>query len=120
MLGSLDKILAEVHSENLTLAISGPYTIWLSWCENVLAFTLGAIYFKRNKIVLTYLSLLAIGIVCALIFGLCANGNFELDPTDISEDSLMRIVNTGIYVLYAIIFAALDLGLYFRIKTLKH
>lgn len=120
MLDGIDNTLAEIQTDNVSLAISGPYAIWLSWCENVLAFTLGAVIFKRNKIVFTYLSMLAIGITFALIFGLCAGGNFHLSPSDFNEDSLMRLLNVGIYVLYALIFAALDLGLYFRIKTIKH
>ena len=120
MLDWTHKTLAEFHTDNINFAMSGPYALWLNWCESVLVFTLGAIYFKRNKIVFTYLSLLAIGIVVALVVGLCAGGNFDLEPRDFDEDSLMKMLNVGVYALYAVIFAALDLGLYFRIKTLKH
>lgn len=120
MLDWTHRTLAEFHTDNVSLAISGPYAIWLNWCESVIVFTLGAVIFKRNKIVFTYLSLFAIAVVLALTLGICFKGNIDLDPSDFNEDYLMRMLNVGIYVLYAIIFAVLDLALYFRIKTLKH
>ena len=121
--GGIEKMLAEFHTENMDLAIGGPYALYLSWCADALAFALGAILFRKNKIVYTFLSLMGIGILITIVIGLIANGfnfDFNLGPEDINEDSLMRLLNIIIYSLYVIEFAVLDLGIYFRIKTLKH
>ena len=124
LVSGLNEILADVNGETgVELFIGAKTGIWLNWCADILFFALGAIFFRKNKIVYTFLSAMGIGILITLIGGIiAASGNFELniEPEDLSEDSLMRTLNLIIYALYVVEFALLDLGIYFRIKTLKH
>ena len=116
---SIGGAVAEVHTDNIKFAFNGPVVTYLSWCENILAFTLGAIFFRKNKIVYTFLSLMGIGIACTLIFAGIFGGDVHIDLEDVSEDRMLRMINYGMYTLYVVVFAILDLGLYFRIKTIK-
>lgn len=118
----LGSILDEIHSDNVRLAFSGPYALYLSWCSNILFFTLGAIFFRKNKTVYTILSAFGIGLLITVVSGIfVANGfDFNFEPGDINEDSLMRTVNAVLFIIYLVEFALLDLGIYFRVKTLKH
>ena len=111
---------ASIHTENVQFAFNGPLAVYLSWSQNILAFTLGAIFFRKNKIVYTFLTLMAIGILCTIISAaIFGNDSIIYKPETINEDSLLRLLNFGIYALYVVIFIILDLGLYFRIKTIK-
>jgi len=116
----IDKLLAEFHSETIDIAINGPYALYLSWCGNILTFTLGAIIFRKNKVVYTILSMFAIGIFISVAAGIIMNGDMNLAPEDISEDRIMRILNWTMYIIYIVEFTLLNLGIFFRIKTLKH
>ena len=118
---SISDAVAEVHSENVDFAVKGPVFLYLSWCENILAFTLGSIFFRKNMIVYTLLTMMAIGIVCTLVsVGVLGQDSVVYTPETINEDSLMRLLNYGLYAIYVVVFTLLDLGLYFRIKTIKH
>ena len=118
--GTMSKALAEFHSENVSIGIVGPWATYLSWCGNILTFTLGAIFFRKNKIVLTILSVIGICILLVVAGGIVFGGEMHIEPADINEDSLMRLLNCVIYGLYFVEFTLLNLGIYFRIKTLKH
>lgn len=120
---SLDNLIAQFHSENRDFALGGPYGVYLNWCADILTFALGAIFFRKNKIVYTFLSIMGIGIAISVVAGIFfSNCGFDLNfgPEDINEDSIMRWLNICVYAVYAVEFALLDLGLFFRIKTLKH
>lgn len=118
---SVGSASAQIHTDNVQFAFSGPLFTYFSWCQNILAFALGAIFFRKNKIVYTFLTLMAIGIVCTIIAAaVFGNDSIIYKPEAISEDSLLRMLNFGMYALYVVIFAVLDLALYFRVKTLKH
>jgi hypothetical protein len=120
VMDGLKGAMTEIHTDNVSLAFNAPSLLYLEWCGNILLFTLGAIFFRRNKIVYTFLSIFAIGLAATLAIGLVFGGNIEIQPQDISEDRIMRLFNMGLYLFYIVSFALLDLGLYFRIKTLKH
>ena len=120
---SLDSVIAQFHSDNVDFAMGGPYGVYLNWCADILVFALGAIVFRKNKIVYTFLSLMGIGIAISVVAGVfLSNWGFDLNigPEDIDEDYLMRWLNIGVYAIYVVEFALIDLGLFFRIKTLKH
>ncbi|MBR5924613.1 MAG: hypothetical protein IKZ60_04060 [Bacteroidales bacterium] len=119
ILDAMQKGVAEVHAENVKLMMNGPWFIYLSWCQNILAFALGAIFFRKNKIVYTFLTLMAIGILCTIITAVVFGGEVHISPEDITDDKLMRMLNWGLCAMYVVIFAVLDLGLYFRINTIK-
>lgn len=119
----LGSVLAEIHTENVSLAFGSRYGLYLNWCANILFFALGALLFRKNKIVYTFLSLMGIGILITMAAGLAASvGDFSMhiSPEDVTEDSLMHTINGVLYALYVIEFALLDLGIFFRIKSLKH
>ena len=117
---AMGSAVAEVHTDNVNFVFNGPVFTYLSWCENILAFALGAIFFRKNKIVYTFLTMMAIGIACTIITAAFFGGDVHIEPGDITEDSLLRLLNFGLCAIYVVVFALLDLGLYFRIKTLKH
>ncbi|MBQ9310623.1 MAG: hypothetical protein IJ222_07145 [Bacteroidales bacterium] len=119
--GGMGAVFAEIHSDNVNLALNAPFAIYLSWCADILFFVLGAIFFRKNKIVHTFLTLMGIGILISLVAGFFASsGLFDIEVRGVNEDAFMRWFNVGVYALYVIEFALLDLGIYFRIKTLKH
>lgn len=118
---SINGMIAHVHTDNVQFAMNGPVSVYLSWCQNILAFGLGAIFFRKNKIVYTFLALMAIGIVCTVTSaGIIGADSPLYKPEAIDEDNLMRLLNFGIYAIWVVVFVLLDLGLYFRIKTIKH
>lgn len=116
----LGAVLAEFHSENIDFAVSGPYATYLSWCGNILTFALGAILFRKNKVVLTFLCMMGIGLFITICAGIAFGGDVNISPEDINEDRLMHLLNMTLYILYVVEFALLDLGIFFRIKSLKH
>ena len=120
MMDGLGSVLAEFHSENVSFAVGGPWAIYLSWCADILVFTLGAMYFRKHKVVYTFLSLFALGLLMTMALGILFNGNMHISPEDINEDSLMHTLNAVVYTLYVVEFVVLDLAIFFRIKTLKH
>ena len=119
IIDAITKGVNELHTENVKLLFNGPWFVYLSWCQNILAFALGAIFFRKNKIVYTFLTLMAIGILCTIITAVVFGGEVHISPEDITDDKLMRMLNWGLCAMYVVIFAVLDLGLYFRIKTIK-
>ena len=118
--GALGSLWAELER----LAISWPYALYLSWCENILLFTLGAIFFKKSKIGLTFLSyfllMMAISMGSVAIMRAIGLEGLNIDFDSITEEGLVRTANIALYVIYFIWFAVSDLLLYLRIKTLKH
>lgn len=99
-----------------------------TWCSTVLAFTLGAILFRKSKAAKTILCLIAIGIVCSSIFAaLGENGildsiveRFGYYESDFEISKAVSILNAWINISTGITLAALAAGIFFRIKTLKH
>lgn len=123
IIASLEAILAEFHADDGTmLAISVPYSLYLSWCENILVFTLGAIFFRKNKVVCTFLALIALGVALSVfsVPVVKSIGGMNLLPSVPDGNTIVRYINTTVYGLYLLVFAALDLGIFFRIKTIKH
>lgn len=104
----------------------GPAAFFVSWCSNILFFTLGAIVFKKSKVAKTILSSFALGIVLTSATSV-ALGGMNFDPGIALEsltlggaDSFISALNLRLNVYYVLMFAALDLAIYFRIKTIKH
>lgn len=111
-----------------TLAISAPYALYLSFAQYVLIFTLGAIFFKKGKIGNTILAVCLLSLVSSIAMGFigAAMGDTLIEELasrgevlSVFKDNI-RIVNTLMYVSYIVCFAALDILIYLRIKTLKH
>lgn len=123
LLHSFDKVfgpMGELHTTNVQFIFSGPWLCYLSFASSILSFTLGSIFFKKNKIVYTFLTLIGVSIVFSIGAGLLSNGNFDIDPSRFNEDSIMRGFNTFMVLIYVVEFAVLDILIYLRIKTIKH
>ena len=102
-----------------------PVLLWINWCENILFFTLGAICFKKAKIGKTFLCLMGLGIIITSLIALFAQSpnistDWLLERFGQDEEAMQRGINLTINAIYFVVFALLDLGIYFRIKTMKH
>lgn len=100
--------------------------IFFDWCNNILAFTLGAIVFKKSKVGKT--------ILCLFLFGciIGAASTAILGTTRLGSDDLVRLfsdwtitdafraINIFINSVYVITLALLSGGMYYRMKTIKH
>ena len=96
---------------------------YLSWCSNILIFTLGALFFRKNKVVFTILVLWGLGIVLSALLGSFGlHGSIEVDALDVERAyyGFMQHIRLIVFCIYLVEFALLDLGIYFRLKSLKH
>ena len=100
-----------------------PALLLLSWCENILVFTLGAVCFKKAKVAKTLLCIFGAGMVFSFLmvvfFGI--NG-FHPEDLDTFSDPVKaaRIFNWVVSLFYIVIIGGLLGGLYYRLRTLKH
>ena len=105
--------------------INAPLILWLNWCENVLAFTLGALCFKRNKVgktILCYIALMFIfGILMMLFFHTTSLDGDAIERLlgDFDATRAQNWLNVGLNLIYGVVFAALIGGIWARIKTIK-
>lgn len=106
------------------VGMSAPLSIYLTFCQHILFFTLGSIYFKRSKIGKTFLAgfviAMALSMLLVLIAKILSPLDFNFGPEDISDKAVLRIVNIVLYSIIIVTFAVLDILLYLRIKSLKH
>ena len=123
-IAGLSGFMGELWSQIRGLAISWPYALYLAWCENILIFTLGAIFFRKSKTGLTFLAYFLLMMVISMgfigIMRAVGLDNFNIDLSEVTEEGLVRAVNIIIYAIYFVWFAVFDFLLYLRIKTLKH
>ena len=124
---SFDKI---VQLNEIDVFGDGPYfnaplVLWLSWCENILIFTLGALCFKRNKVGKTLLCCIGfamlIGILMMLIFKTTSltGDDFERFFGEFDADRAETWINVTLNLIYGVVFTLLIGGIYARIKTIK-
>jgi len=119
----LQKVFNEISVEDKKLAVSAPYALYLSFAGNALSFTLGALFFKKSKIGKTIIAILIIDFALTMAVGGLV-GAIGIDPGKatqaIEEGRIMTLINVSAYITYAVMFAALDILIYLRVKTLKH
>lgn len=123
ILSSLPTYAGMIGSSDVAIS---PVAFWASWCETILIFTLGSIWFKKGKIGKTFLVSMGILIVLCSITVLIF-GSTEIDGDllekwfgEFTPKKLQAVMNWGISLIYFVIFGVLFSGIYFRIKTLKH
>ena len=63
---------------------------------------------------------MGIGILLSLSAGIFFGGDINIDTENITEDGLMQTLNAFVWITYVVEFTLLLLGIYFRIKTIKH
>ena len=114
------------EGSELALGITPAQILWLNWCEYVLIFALGAVCFKKAKVAKTILCIFAAVMVLLSLIGLVA-GRSSLDMedlrwlgTELTPEKISMWFNILVNGLFLVVFTLLNLGLYFRIKTIKH
>ena len=121
---TVSKFWGELRTDAGKLFISWPVAMWLSWCEGVLFFAFGAILFKKTKVVKTFLLAFGLGMVISLltiaIMKAIGMNGIKIDTSDFTEEGMIRTMNWIVFAIYFVWFAAQDLVLYLRMKTLKH
>ena len=118
----IDGISAGLMEEE-GLYINFPAMMFLSWCQNVLAFTLGAVCFKRGKVGKTILCLFGLGILFSTLMVLLV-GNTSIDTDRFvsffdSPEKAFSAANWLINIFYIIVIGGLLGGLYYRLRTIK-
>ena len=118
-----DSFFSELFSG--TSYVNVPLILWLSWCENILVFSLGALCFKRNKVGKTILCLIGLfallGIITMLVFGTAniSSETIERFLGDFDAARAQTLVNVALNLIYSVVFVLLIGGIYARIKTIK-
>lgn len=106
------------------ISINMPGLIFLNWCANILAFTLGAVCFKKAKVAKTLLFIFAFSMVLSLIlvlfFGTSHIDTDWLEMHFSDPQSIERFLNWTISITLTVLFGGLLGGLYYRLRTLKH
>lgn len=120
ILGGIDlEFLEEINDFNIGLALYGSFAL------NLLAFTLGAVFFKRAKVAWTFTVYFLIGCFTGLLLmKITGQMNFSteelMDLLNVHDkESMIRFVNCVITSLYAFEAVLLGAGLYARFKTIK-
>lgn len=102
---------------------------WLSWCEAILVFALGAVFFKDRKVAKTVLAIICFSIVMGWITAFLIEktsifsdlGNWLLAHRDsLTSGKAQFLLNAGANLNYLVVNGLLLFGLYYRIRTLKH
>lgn len=115
--------------ESFVDQISCPWLYVDDFIGMVLTFLLGAVFFKSGKTVKTFLALAALSTVVSIVASpLLMNWGFDMVRIVEAEHDLNDVFSMGIFrhvALYdtindTIVNIALLLGIWFRLKTLKH
>ena len=111
-----------IEVEGMRLFIRPIPAVWLSWCSDILFFTLAAIFFRKYKIVYGFLVMMGLSMAFTMVCGVAINvGLFDgWFKEVITPENVMRIINVGIAIWYVVLFGLLLGGIWLRIKTIKH
>lgn len=102
-----------------------PLLFFFQWSCNALIFALGAVWFKRAKILKTLVAIFLFGMVLSFLSFAAVGSNwipveriFE-DVTE-AEDSAIRFIRTFVYVFSCVMTVISAALLYVRVRTIKH
>lgn len=116
--------MMEPGDDNFSFNLSG--VVFFDWCNNILIFTLGAIFFKKSKAGKTILCLFLFGCIVGSIFA-AIFGTANLDNDDLARifrnwtiNDAFRAINIFVNACYLIMMGLVSAALYFRMKTIKH
>ena len=135
-----DLLEAGVTSDGIVLPAQGvafmnklmnPWILFDEIPSMILPFVLGAIYFKSGKTVKTILAIAAFGMVSGIVLTplvaewgksieLAAAGNPDLILDSLNNMSIFKHLQMMDIISDTVINIAIILGIWFRIKTLKH
>lgn len=94
--------------------------IFISWCQNVLFFTLGAILFKNAKVAKSLLCMMGIGMLLSTILVIIVGHRVDFDISELSLDFPEKAINWAASIWYAVSTGLLLWGIWYRLRTLKH
>lgn len=102
-----------------------PLLLFFQWVCNVLIFALGAVWFKRAKIIKTFVAIWLFGMAFSFLFFAAFGSDWIpveriLEDVTVTEDSAISFMRSCVYVFgcaMTVIPAAL---LYVRVRTIKH
>ena len=116
-----------LQASDVSVDVNLPYIIYLGFCKFILVYTLGALFFRKHKIAKTILVLIGLSFVMTALLSVGFFHGMTFTSYDVEAyfasldvDKLPVYFNVVLNVANLLVFVLLDLGIYFRIKTLKH
>ncbi|MBO4427959.1 MAG: hypothetical protein J5771_05725 [Bacteroidales bacterium] len=126
-IGGIAEIYSELGGEGFKIFIGPVPALWLSWCANILFFTLSSIFFRKYKIVYGFLVLMglsmAISMASVAILGSnIIDGDLVIGPdcSTLTPEIVSHWFNVIMAALYVVEFTILLGCIWLRIKTIKH
>ena len=127
IIDTLRSSMQNLKSSEVSIDVNLPYVIYLGFCKFILVYTLGAVFFKKHKIGKTILVLIGLSFVLTALLSVgffhgMAFNSYDVEAyfRSIDVDKLPVYFNAVLNIANLLVFALLDLGIYSRIKTLKH
>ena len=114
-------VLDAFEEEGLSFNI--PALTIISWCLNILVFTLGAICFKKGKVGKTILCLMGLATIIStllvIIFGTSNIDTEQFTAFFDTPEKAVSVFNWSLSIIYTIIFGLLLGGIWYRLRTIK-
>jgi hypothetical protein len=127
IIDTVKSAMDKLQASDVSIDVNLPYIIYLAFCKFILVYTLGAVFFKKHKVGKTILVLIGLSFVLTALFSVVSFHGMTFNSYDVESyfrsidvDKLPVYFNVFLNVANFLVFALLDLGIYFRIKTLKH
>lgn len=127
IIDTVKSAMDNLQGSDVSIDVNLPYVIYLGFCKFILVYTLGALFFRKHKIAKTILVLIGLSFVMTALFSVLFFHGLSFNSYDVEAyfasldvDKLPVYFNVVLNVANLLVFALLDLGIYFRIKTLKH
>ena len=127
IIDTVKSAMDNLQASDVSIDVNLPYIIYLGFCKFILVFTLGAVFFKKHKVGKTILVLIGLSFVLTALLSVGFFHGLSFNSYDVEGyfasldvDKLPVYFNVVLNVANLLVFALLDLGIYFRIKTLKH
>jgi hypothetical protein len=127
IIDTVKSAMDNLQASDVSIDVNLPYIIYLGFCKFILVYTLGAVFFKKHKIAKTILVLIGLSFVLTALLsvgffhGLSFNSyDVEAYFSSLDVDKLPVYFNIVLNAVNVLTFVLLDLGIYLRIKTLKH
>lgn len=106
----------------IDISLSGIFLF--NWAETVLAFTLGALVFKKSKVGKTILCCFLFSMLFGVLFstGILPEGWAEgmFDSSNLDPATFISNINVAVNIIYWVVICALLGSMYFRLRTIKH
>ena len=127
IIDTVKSAMDNLQASDVSIDVNLPYIIYLGFCKFILVYTLGALFFRKHKIAKTILVLIGLSFVLTALLSVGFFHGLSFNSYDVEGyfasldvDKLPVYFNIVLNAVNVLTFALLDLGIYFRIKTLKH